>query len=182
MNNGDRERGRTPERGCGANRARLTQAQLLKRQQAIAVDREANGMTWAAIARKHSMGEKEARQTYARYVDEIVPLITEQSPAETLRGYLRILESARERLLQIADAADNDSARVGALREVVRTVEKEIELQMRAGFIPRDVADSRARLEQEQLLERMVDVLRRNGVAAHVYEELAMTLEAEATT
>ena len=57
----------------GSDRRRLTQAQLLKRQQAILVDRDVHNMTWAAIGRKHSMGEKEARETYGRYLREIVP-------------------------------------------------------------------------------------------------------------
>jgi hypothetical protein len=48
----------------GSSPKRLTQAQLLKRQLEIVIDREIRNMTWAAIARKHGMGEKEARETY----------------------------------------------------------------------------------------------------------------------
>jgi hypothetical protein len=63
----------------GSSRRRPAQAQLLERQLEILNDREVRTMTWAAIARKHSMGEKEARETYLRYVREIAPLIVEQA-------------------------------------------------------------------------------------------------------
>lgn len=163
----------------GSDPRRLTQAQLLKRQQAILVDRDLHNMTWAAIGRKYSMGEKEARETYARYVREIAPLITEQAPEEKVFEYLRILEGTRQRLAEVVEDADNDSARIGGLREIVKTVSKEIELLEHAGLLPRDIAHARARAEQEWLLQRVEEVLHRRGVSPEVYEELAAALDAE---
>jgi hypothetical protein len=163
----------------GSNRRRLTQAQLLERQQAILVDRDLNHMTWAAIARKHAMGEKEARETYGRYLREIVPLIVEQVPAEKVLEYLRILEGTRQRLAEVVEDADNDSARIGGLREIVKTVSKEIELLERAGLMPQGLGHAHARAEHERILEKVEEVLRRRGVASEVYEELASILDPE---
>jgi hypothetical protein len=161
----------------GSNRKRLTQAQTLQRQQAILVDRDLNQMTWAAIGRKHAMGEKEARETYARYLREIVPLIVEQAPAEKVLEYLRILEGTRQRLAEVVEAADNDSVRIGGLREIVKTVSKEIELLEHAGLMPQGLDHARVRAEHERILARVEEVLHRHGVPSEVYEELAATLD-----
>src|SRR3954447_12566328 len=163
----------------GSNRKRLTQAQLLQRQQAILVDRDLNHMTWAAIGRKHAMGEKEARETYGRYLLEIVPLIVEQAPAEKVLEYLRILEGTRQRLAEVVEDADNDSARIGGLREIARTVLKEIELLEHAGLMPHDLGHAHARAEHERILQKVEEVLHRHGVPPEVYEELASTLDPE---
>ncbi len=163
----------------GGDRRRPTQAQLLQRQQAILVDRDVRSMSWASIARKHSMGEKEVRETYTRYVREIAPLIVEQAPAEKVFEYLRLLEGTRQRLGEVVDGADNDSARIGGLREIVKTITKEIELLEHAGLMPRNLGHTYARAEHERLLQRIEEVLRRHGVPAEVYEELAETLEIE---
>ena len=163
----------------GSDRRRLTQAQLLKRQQEILVDRDVHNMTWSSIGRKYSMGEKEARETYGRYVREIAPLIVEQAPDEKVFEYLRILEGIRQRLAEVVEAADNDSARIGGLREIGKTVGREIELLEHAGLMPRNIGAAHARAENERLLQRVEEVLRRHGVPAEVYEELAATLEIE---
>lgn len=163
----------------GSSRRRLTQAQLLARQLEILNDREIRNMTWAAIGRKHGMGEKEARETYLRYVREIAPLIIEQAPVETVQMYVRLLEGTRQRLSEVVETADNDSARIGGLREITKTIVKETDLLERAGLMPTNVVDAHVRAEHERLLERMEDVLRRHGVPPEVYEELAAVFDGE---
>jgi hypothetical protein len=161
----------------GSSRRRPTHAQSLKRQLEIANDYEIRNLTWAAIGRKHSMGEKEARETYLRYVREIAPLIVEQAPVETVYTYVRLLEATRQRLSAVAADADNDSARIGALREITKTIAKEIDLLERAGLMPTNVAD--AHIRAERLLQEMKEVLSRHGVPRDVFEELAAVFDRE---
>jgi hypothetical protein len=163
----------------GANPRRRTQAQLLELQQEIVVDRDMRMLTWATIGRKHGIGEKEARGMYRRYVDEIAPLLASEGPAEQAHEYLRAFENVRQRLLAIADKADNDSARVGALRELVKTLSKEVELRQHTGLMPRNLADGSVQKEQERLLQRVEETLRRHNVAPEVYRELAAILESD---
>src|SRR4051794_2679501 len=163
----------------GSSRKRLTQAQTLQRQQAILVDRELNHMTWAAIGRKHAMGEKEARETYRRYLREIVPLIVEQAPAEKALEYLRMLEGTRQRLAEVVENADNDSARIGGLREILKTVSKEIELLEHAGLMPQGLGHAHARAEHQRMLREVEEVLRRRCVPPEGYEELASIFHPE---
>jgi hypothetical protein len=177
MNRRNGEEPSPNSRPRGSDPRRLTQAQLLERQQTILVDRDVHNMTWAAIGRKHSMGEKEARETYGRYLREIVPLIVEQAPEEKVLEYLRLLEGARQRLAEVVEAANNDSARIGGLREIVKTVSKEIELLEHAGLMPHGLGQAHARAEHERILQKVDEVLRRRGVSPEVYEELAATLD-----
>ena len=88
------------------------------------------------------MGEKEAREIYRRYHEEIAPLIAAAAPDEQAQEYLRAYENLRQRLLEIADSADNDSARVGALREFRNTLADEIKLRQHVGLMPKQLADA----------------------------------------
>ncbi len=163
----------------GTSPKRLTHAQSLQRQFEILNDHEIRNLTWVEIARKHSMGEKEAREAYWRYVREMAPLIVEQAPVETVHAYVRLLEATRQRLSEVVDHADNDSARIGGLREITKTIVKEIDLLERAGLMPTNVADARVRAEQERVLQGMAEVLRRHRVSQEVYDELAAVFDRE---
>jgi lipopolysaccharide biosynthesis protein len=66
----------------GSNRRRPTQAQSIERQLKIVADREGEHLTFAEIAQKRGMGEKEAREAYWRHVREIAPLMTSVTPDE----------------------------------------------------------------------------------------------------
>jgi hypothetical protein len=175
----DRGKPAASTRPRGSSPKRPTQAQSLKRQLEIQHAREIRNMTWPAIAREYSIGEKEARETYNRYIREIAPLIVEQAPAEMVLSYARLFEGTRQRLSEVVENADNSSAQIGGLREIGKTISAEIGLLERAGVMPTNVADPHVRAEHERLLQGMEDVLRRHGVPPEVYEELAAIFEPE---
>ena len=50
---------------------------------------------------------------------------------------LRVLQFAREKSLSLMDGADNDNAKVGAIRSLVETVKAEIQLSQSLGTLPR---------------------------------------------
>ena len=119
------------------------------------------------------------RETYNRYIREIAPLIVEQAPVEMVLSYVRLFEGTRQRLSEVVENADNSSAQIGGLREIVKTICAEIGLLERAGVMPTDVADAHVRAEHERRLQGMEDVLRRHGVPLEVYDELAAIFEPE---
>ena len=135
-------------------------------------------MTWVAIAKKHGMGEREVRVAYQRYVTEIRPLMSPSTPAATVSGYLDELRSIRRELRQIASSADNDSAKVGALREIVKTIGKEIELQQHLGMLPRNLGEIRLQWEHRWVVQQIVEVLQRFDVPADALSQLENVLSA----
>jgi hypothetical protein len=160
----------------GANRRRPTQAQSIRRQQEIVADHDGVGMSFAEIARKHRMGEKEVREAYRRYIEEIAPLMTASTPAAKVGLYLRELESVRHQLHQIAEHADNDSAKVGALREIVKTINKEVELQQHLGMLPKSLGEISVRWEQRWVVQQIVSVLERFDAPPEAFRELERAL------
>jgi hypothetical protein len=163
----------------GSNPRRPTQAQSLKRQLAIVADRDVEHLTFAEIARKHGLGEKEARAAYRRHVEEIAPLITATAPDERALEYLRELENVRQALWKLAASADNDSARVGALGELVKTLAHEIALQQHLGLMPRNPSELRALAEQRWRAQRLVQLLERYGLPAEAFAEIESIFSAE---
>jgi hypothetical protein len=173
----DDGRRRTPEQR-GANPRRPTQAQSIKRQQEIVADRDGAGISFTEIARKHGMGEKEVREAYRRYIEEIAPLMTASAPAAKVGLYLRELESVRHQLHRIAEHADNDSAKVGALREIVKTISKEVELQQHLGMLPKNLGEISVHWEQRWVVQQIVSVLERFDAPPEAFRELEQALSA----
>lgn len=129
-------------------------------------------MSWAEIGAKNGIGEKEAREAYHRFKDEILPIIGGDARSEGALKYLRMIEKTRTRLLQLADAADNSSAAVGALREVMRSIFKEAELAQSLGLLPREVPDEPSPDDLQWLLEQFAGVFARHPIPAEAIEEI----------
>ena len=153
MSGRDNASGRT--NGGGAGRRRLTQAETIKRQQAIVRARQVERLSWAAIAEQQKMGEKEARESYARYISEIAPLLIAVPAEEKAAELLRDLDEVRQLQFRIAAAADSDSARVGAGREVAKVVQMEFEIRRALGLMPKLAGDA----ELQSLAREIVEVL-----------------------
>src|SRR4051794_12616995 len=163
----------------GANPRRPTQAQSIARQQQIVHEHDVERLTFGEIAKRHAMGEKEVRAAYARQVNEIAPLFASAPPVEKAYEYLRELEDVRQRLAQISDHADNDSARVGALRARVSTIFQEIALRQALGLLPRDLGDLRVIADQEWLAQEIGLLLQRYGVPPDAFAELESIFSGE---
>jgi hypothetical protein len=156
----------------GSNPHRPTQAQTLARQKQIVIDRDARSLTWPEIATKHGLGEKEAREAYDRFKNEIVPIIGADSPSERALKYLAMIEQTRTRLLEVADHADNSSAAVGALREVMRSLFKEAELAQSLGLLPREGALDAGVDDLHWLLNQFAAVLARHRIPTAALDEI----------
>jgi hypothetical protein len=75
----------------GLNPKRPTHAQSLARQREIATDRDVELLSWREIAQKHAMGEKEVREAYRRYRDEIMPIFAADATPDRGLVYLQML-------------------------------------------------------------------------------------------
>lgn len=156
----------------GSNPKRPTQAQSIARQRQIALARDVDHKSWADIGRDFGMGEKEVRQAYHRYKEEIAPIFATDPSLDRATDYLQMLADVRLRLLSIADEADNDSARVGALREVGKCIAREIQLSQSLGLIPKRVDEGAVGDDMRWVMRELGRLLRRHGVPPAVIDEL----------
>lgn len=152
--------GGSNKRPPGSAKRRLTHAESLKRQQQIVFQHDFEGRTFLQISRDLQMGEKEARQAYTRYVRDVAPLVNSQSGSDVVAARLRTLEDSIQQLRQRAACADNDSAQVGALRELARVIELDLGLRRSLGLIPVPLSDEIAPTEKEWLARQIGQLLR----------------------
>jgi len=85
--------------------------------------------------------------------------------------YLQMLGDVRTRLFVIADSGDNDSARVGALREAAKCIAREIQLSQSLGLIPARVDDGAVSEDVRWLVQQLAQLLRRHRVPPAVIDE-----------
>ena len=159
----------------GANPKRPTQAQSIQRQKQIVFDHDVAHMTFAAIAKKYKMGEKEVRESYNRYLTEILPLFIDRTPTKAVQ-YLRDLEEIDQQLKLLIDHADNDSARVGALRLRKDLIFDVIKLRQNLGLLPMHIGDMRLIENQRWVAEQLAVVLQRLGAGPETFREIAAML------
>lgn len=162
----------------GSNPGRPTQAQSLARQMRIVVDHDLNNLTFGEIAQKYAMGEKEAREAYRRHVTEIVPLLTDLTPDDKAAQYLRALEDTRKRLERRAKDADNDSAAVGAYKQIVKTIAEEIRLCQHFGLMPKEADAMRLVPDYSWMAKQIGDLLEKHGAPPEAFAELEGILKA----
>lgn len=171
--------GGSNKRSSDAQRRRLTDAETLKRQQKIAFQHDFEGRTFLQISRDLPMDEKAVREAYARYVREVAPLVNSLSGSNVVAARLRTLEDLIQQLRKVAACADNDSARVGALRELARAVELDLRLRRSLGLIPVPLSDAVAPTEKEWLARQIGQLLRDVGAPAEALARLEQILETD---
>jgi len=157
----------------------MNSTERVERNRRIA-EEHSRGVPWAAVAQHHGVSERQARRA-AREAREALAgaevgaevsdaLVID--PAALLARVVAIHDRALDRLERLADAADNDSARLGAARSAPAVAASLLNVLARAALLPdapstwRNVRDMRLVAEA---LERVAD--RRGLDLGEVIEE-----------
>lgn len=158
---------------------KLGQGDTIMRQQEIVLLHDVEHLTFAEIAARVGLGEKETRLAYHRYLREVAPLLNTVASSDKLAEYLRVLEELAQSLRRIAQAADNDSAQVGALRELRMVVTTDIELRQKVGLLPsapRSIADEQ---DKAAMAQKIVQLLLEYELPEEALERLERILAGE---
>ena len=158
---------------------RLPQAAALKRQQKIALLHDVEHLTFARIAERVGMGEKECRLAYNRYIDEVAPLLTSLANHQKVAQHLRLLEDVVQELWRAYATADNSNAAVGALRQIAAVIKTEFELRQSVGLLPkapRTIADEQ---ERAWIGQQVAELLREVGAPDEALARLERILSGE---
>lgn len=178
----------TVKRARGAVRPRAernakhpTIAETIKRNLEIVYDREILHMGWSAVAKKHDVTEKTAREGFKMHVKEIAPLMESEDALDKAYEYVRKLEGIQQRFAEIANGAKaTDGVKLQALREIVNTMQREIELRQAVGMLPRDLHDLNEIADGRFVAENLARLLERIDAPQEAFEELAAIMESVA--
>lgn len=151
------------------------------RNRDIAAAREA-GATWPMIAASFRLSTRQARRAYLDHLRESGQLL-DLDPDEVFREILQVHLWAMEELRIVASRADNDSARVGAVRSRVAISHDLLTLMVRAGLVagPDHALLMRMKGEQRAFLEAVFDALEARRVDyAEIEDEVMGFMRGEA--
>ncbi len=133
----------------------------------------ARGLPWADIAALHSLGERQARRIYAAAIRAGATASPEHDAGAALREAVAVHREVLRDLGKVGKAADNSSARVGALRARAETARELVRLLAWAGLVP-DTAGAWAFARQVRITAvGMVDAAERHGLdLAEILDDL----------
>jgi hypothetical protein len=142
-----------------ANRGRrLPAARKVERDRAIVADR-ARGLTWRMIAQRHGVQERQARRIYEEWRDaNLEAQVAVRDAREWLFDLIIRYEEIIASLALVAAEADNDAARVGALKAQMAALDRLTELFVIAGLLPRN---PRLEIEVRDVVEKVASVVGR---------------------
>jgi len=164
----------TPRRGS----AGLNTTNRARRNDQMAAE-HARGDSWAAIAARHGVSERQARRAGREALASAAegdPLVIE--PAALLARVVRTHQRALARLEALADDSDNDSAAVGAARGAASVAVSLLDVLARVGLLPDVPAAWRHTRDAQALAEAVVVVAERRGLPV---EEVLAEFERQAS-
>jgi hypothetical protein len=170
----------TPDpRTSGSRGRRLPAADKVQRDRALVADRN-RGLTWSAIALRHGLQERQARQIYAEWRDSEEPTLVQRDPVQWLEETLDRYESIIGELASTAESADNTAARVGALKAQMDAMGRQTELLVASGLLPRNLGVVRYEIDMRKAAQTILRVLEEHGVGSDVLRDIREALRSPA--
>lgn len=150
---------------------RLSAPKKVARDRQVVIDRN-RGLSWTRVAQRNHLSERQSRNVYKQWRDAEKETILDFDPMEWLLDTLHRHESIISDLGLIAEEADNDAARVGALRTQLAAIQQQASLLVASGLLPRDLRSYRNAEEADRLIAAAAGVLDRRNVGVDVVNEI----------
>ena len=108
------------------------------------------GLTWATIARRHGLSERQCRAVWA----EQRPTLDEMPPVDlvaVLEEALANLDALIEDFVLLAEQTRNESVRLGAIKARMAAMGEKFSLMRGCGLLPHDLGLWRSELEVQKV-------------------------------
>ena len=148
---------------------RLPAAQKVARDVEIALDR-ARGLTWAKIAERHGISERQAREIVRGHRQGV--LAEGVDPVAECADVLAQIDQIIEELALVAVEAAQDSVRLGAVNGRLKAIQARAGIAQAVGLLPLDLGLVRVEFENQQLIADMLDLFGRYGAPPEAVDEL----------
>lgn len=129
-------------------------------------------MKWAAIAEKYEMTERGAHGIWDAFRDQAKPVLRGRDPIDLVWEMTERYEAWIEQLAELAATADNDNARVGAIRAQLDAQVKQSDLLQATGILPRNLGKLRVEADVRFVATKLVEILDKRKVPVDVQREI----------
>jgi hypothetical protein len=116
------------------------------------------GLSWAAIAARYELSERQCQQILEDYRASH-PRLRERDPIEILDDMLDAYAAAQEDLAIVAATTKHRATKVGAIRTRLDALGEQTRLLMMIGVLPRDLGVLRHDIDLHAMARKMVAVL-----------------------
>jgi hypothetical protein len=154
---------------------RLTAAQKVKRDAELVGDKIA-GMTWPEIAVKYKMSERGAQHVYYAWRDGAMENFAGEDALAIAFEFGVMFESMESQFAQLARDADNDSAKVGALRARLVAIDKRLKLYQATGRLPHDLGKLKVEIDVRHVSQVLIGVMEKYDMPIEARREVQMLL------
>jgi hypothetical protein len=150
---------------------RLRANEKVTRDRAVVIDR-LNGLSWPIVAQRNGLRERQCRAIFTEWRSQEKSTLDERDPVEWLEEALDRYEAIISRLALTAEVADNDAARVGALRAQMDAMSRQTELLVASGLLPRNLGVVKYQTDVRRAGKVIHDVLVAHGVSEEALLEI----------
>jgi hypothetical protein len=140
------------------------------RDRRIVADRAA-GLTWATVAARNGLAERQCRNIVAKHREEQPPP-WEHDPLEVLQEQLEQLDALVERLALVAEESGHDAVRLGALKSQLIALQQRRELLQATGLLPRILGLIGQEIDMRRMTDDAVRVLKQHDVSQELADDL----------
>lgn len=159
---------------AGKSPRRPTTAQIVERNLKVVVMYETEFKTFAQIAAELGVDEKTAREGYSVHTEQIAPLLGGDSMGKVLE-FIRKLEGAQAKYAEFLNSTEKGSnavTRMTALRHLVDTMWREIELRQAVGLLPSDLSSVATEMKTRWIMEQVGKLLEKYKMPPEAIREL----------
>lgn len=145
------------------------------RNQQIIVD-WLRGMDYPALSAKWNLSERQLKEIIARFREHHKPVHEGADPIDIVYTMLDRYSAWISQLAVIADEADADSARVGAVNAQMSAQNKSAELMQATGLLPKNLGTLRLELDVRLLTQKLIKVLNDHEAPIELKEAIVEVL------
>ena len=153
--------------------SRLPATEKVRRDDRIVADR-ARGLTWATIAERHGVSDRQARAIWKERLTA--------EPLESLDGLDAIteallqVEAAIEDLALLAETTRNDPVRLGAIRARLEAQRDRVTLLRLGGYMPATWRAAMTEADIRRMTDTFGEIFRRDDVSDELLHDLIAAL------
>lgn len=147
----------------------------VERDRRIVADR-ARGLSWQKIAGRHEVDERTCRRAWQAWMDEEKPNLTGRDPLDVVFELVQHYEAWSEELAEIADAAEQDNNKIGAIKAQIDCELRKTELLQATGILPKQLGKLRVEMDIRYMTTQILALFDKYGMPVDAQRELLAVL------